>query len=87
MRDQWVALASRYDAAFRAIHCICSDERLHRTRIEGRQRGIPGWYELTWQHVVDSSARFENWKEEHIVCDSVESLESNSSKVDQYICG
>lgn len=30
----------------------CSDPELHRSRIEGRRRGIPGWYELDWDHVA-----------------------------------
>jgi predicted kinase len=29
----------------------CSDAALHRSRVEGRQRGIPHWYELDWDHV------------------------------------
>ena len=32
----------------------CSDVELHRSRIEGRERGIPGWYELDWSHVEQS---------------------------------
>jgi hypothetical protein len=29
----------------------CGDAGLHRSRVEGRQRGIPNWYELDWDHV------------------------------------
>jgi len=29
----------------------CRDLALHRTRIEGRIRDIPGWHELDWNHV------------------------------------
>lgn len=29
----------------------CSDRAYLRRRVEGRRRGIPGWYELTWEHV------------------------------------
>jgi predicted kinase len=29
----------------------CGDPELHRSRVEGRQRGIPNWYELDWDHV------------------------------------
>lgn len=29
----------------------CSDRQLHRTRVEGRARNIPGWHELEWSHV------------------------------------
>ena len=27
------------------------DAGLHRSRVEGRQRHIPNWYELDWDHV------------------------------------
>jgi predicted kinase len=29
----------------------CPDATLHRSRVEGRRRAIPGWYELDWDHV------------------------------------
>ncbi len=32
---------------------------VHRARIEGRVRGIPGWHELDWDHVSGFVARWE----------------------------
>ncbi len=29
----------------------CRDAGVHRSRVEGRVRGIPGWHELDWDHV------------------------------------
>jgi len=29
----------------------CRDAAVHRSRVQGRQRGIPNWYELDWEHV------------------------------------
>jgi hypothetical protein len=29
----------------------CGDAGLHRACVEGRQRQIPNWYELDWDHV------------------------------------
>jgi predicted kinase len=29
----------------------CPDVAVHRSRIEGRRRAIPDWYELDWDHV------------------------------------
>lgn len=37
----------------------CSDETIHRHRIETRQRDIPDWYELTWSQVERSRATWE----------------------------
>ena len=47
---------TRQIAADEGVPCLvvvtrCSDVALHRRRIEGRRRAIPGWYELDWDHV------------------------------------
>lgn len=52
--DEWRELAEGSRAGFFVIECFCDDEQLHRERVEGRQRDIPGWYELTWEHVQSS---------------------------------
>jgi 8-oxo-dGTP pyrophosphatase MutT (NUDIX family)/predicted kinase len=44
-------LAAETGARFTVIMTECSDVELHRSRVEGRQRQIPGWYELDWSHV------------------------------------
>jgi predicted kinase len=46
IRRTWSRLAGRYEADFRVIECICSDEALHRSRLKGRKRNIPGWHAL-----------------------------------------
>jgi hypothetical protein len=40
------------------VMTTCDDLLVQRARIEGRDRGIPGWYELTWEQVERSRA---NW--------------------------
>ena len=47
-------LAAEEGARFLAIMTECSDLELHRSRVDGRKRGIPGWYELDWNHVEES---------------------------------
>jgi len=32
----------------------CADVDVHRSRIEGRTRDIPNWYELDWDHVQET---------------------------------
>ncbi len=44
-------LAAETGARFSVIMTECSDVELHRSRVDGRQRQIPGWYELDWSHV------------------------------------
>jgi hypothetical protein len=34
------------------VMTACADAGLHRARVEGRRRQIPGWYELDWDHVA-----------------------------------
>ncbi len=33
------------------VMTTCADAAVHRSRVEGRQRQIPHWYELDWDHV------------------------------------
>jgi predicted kinase len=44
-------LALEEGAECLVVMTSCVDAALHRTRVEGRQRQIPGWYELDWDHV------------------------------------
>jgi hypothetical protein len=46
------ALAQEMGARCLVVRTECPDEQVHRRRIEGRIRAIPGWYELTWEHVA-----------------------------------
>lgn len=54
------ALAHEEGAPSFVVMTACADPEMHRTRIEGRQRGIPGWYELDWDHVARAR---DEWKE------------------------
>ena len=49
--DDLRLLAAETGAQFTVIMTECSDVELHRSRVDGRQRQIPGWYELDWSHV------------------------------------
>ena len=44
-------VASEEGAGAVVVMTACADPVVHRSRMEGRQRGIPGWYELDWGHV------------------------------------
>jgi predicted kinase len=84
IRDQWHQLANQYEAAWRVIECICSDENLHRSRLQGRQRRIPGWYELEWAHVEKAKQIYQPWEEKHLVLDMVDSVDENAIKARAY---
>lgn len=51
-----VALAT--GARFVVITTRCSEADLHRSRIEGRRRLIPNWYELTWEDVERNASEW-----------------------------
>ncbi|MEN3357002.1 MAG: hypothetical protein V7637_984 [Mycobacteriales bacterium] len=49
--DRWRQTTGWSRAALYVVHCVCTDVDLHRQRITGRERGIPGWHEIDWDHV------------------------------------
>jgi predicted kinase len=52
--------AARAEGAETAIILTrCADADVHRSRVESRQRHIPNWYELTWEDIQRSSARWQ----------------------------
>ena len=52
------ALAARHGGRATVVLTTCDDEGEHRRRVEGRQRGIPGWHELTWDGVLVTKGRW-----------------------------
>jgi len=56
--------AEEEGALYLVVMTECSDLELHRSRVIGRDRGIPGWYELDWSHVERSR---ESWDPEMTV--------------------
>ncbi|CCH30972.1 hypothetical protein BN6_36770 [Saccharothrix espanaensis DSM 44229] len=70
-RSRWRALATKLGGVFVGVECVCSDERVQRTRVEGRARGIPGWHPtVSWEHVQRMRSLWEPWDEPHLVVDS-----------------
>jgi predicted kinase len=84
-REEWAALAARYDASFHVVECVCSDVEVLRPRVEGRTRDIPGWYELTWANVERSRANYVPLAEPKIVVDAVAPVAENLAVVAEYL--
>ncbi|MGW6929394.1 AAA family ATPase [Lentzea sp. NPDC054927] len=82
-RGQLRELTERLGGVFVGVECVCSDEDVHRERVEGRSRGIPGWHAtVQWQHVQRMRGLWEPWEEDHLVLDSaVESPDSSVKRV------
>jgi predicted kinase len=85
IRMRWRKLAYAYNADWRVVECICSDEVEHRARITNRQRDIPGWQELTWADVERVKSYYAPWTEERLVIDGVQSLETNLELIRNYL--
>jgi len=69
IRSTWSQLAEQYHADCRVIECICSDESIHRSRLTGRKRNIPGWHELEWSEVEQVKPYYFAWEGERLVLD------------------
>jgi predicted kinase len=62
VRARWTSLADAAGAAFVPVVCACADEALHRERVEGRVRGIPGWADAgDWANASARQAAFPPW--------------------------
>ena len=77
IRSEWGRLAKRYQAEWRVIECVCSDEALHRARLKVRRRRIPGWHELEWSEVERVKKYFAPWRAERLTLDMSNGFEEN----------
>jgi predicted kinase len=84
IRDTWLNLTEQYNADYRVIECICSNESLHRSRLKQRQRNIPGWHELEWSEVERVKQYYFLWEEERLTLDMTNSLNENFLKAKTY---
>ena len=84
IRRTWRQLAQQFHTDWRVIECFCSDETLHRSRLQLRDRKIPGWPELTWSNVENVKQYYAKWHEERLALDMVEPCEENYAKAKAY---
>jgi predicted kinase len=83
----WQETAARFSARLSMIECICSDEVIHRERIESRVRGIPGWHEVGWDHVERMRAELSPLPAGRLTVDAMDPLADNLRRVFDYISG
>ncbi|MFC6357391.1 AAA family ATPase [Luethyella okanaganae] len=91
-RMQWRELAVRAGVMLRVVEVVCSDEEVHKARLERRVRNLPHFEELTWRAVEQSLDGYEPWtgpssSMPRVTIDSVESLGSNVDSVLSFIGG
>jgi predicted kinase len=85
IRNAWRALASTQGAAWRVIECVCSDNEMHRSRLEGRKRNIHGWKLSSWEEVERVRGYFMPWQEEHLTVDAMATFGENIDAVLTYL--
>jgi predicted kinase len=66
---------------FIMITTRCRDLELHRSRVEGRQRHIPNWYELSWDHVHNALESWTDPKGADLVIDGADPWDVNLVKI------
>lgn len=80
-RERYRRVTENLGARLVGVECVCSDPELHRSRVEGRDRGIPGWRPtVPWEHVVRMRGKWEAWPEPHLVLDSAKQDAQTSLK-------
>ena len=84
IRSRWRQLAEQYYADWRVIECICSDESLHRSRLQDRKRNIPGWHELEWADVAKVKQYYVPWHDERLKLDMMNLYNENLAKAKTY---
>lgn len=84
-RTEWSLLAASHDAKFTVIECTCSDESIHRSRVEARDRGIPGWYEMKWEWVEKGRRLYVPLDGPKLELDAVQPVEANFATVQEWL--
>lgn len=85
IRSTWRELAEKYHARWLVVECTCSDEEVHRARLNTRQRGIPGWHELDWSEVERVKGYYRPWNENRLILDALNPLEENLEHLFVYL--
>ena len=80
LRD-WTELAGSLDARLVVVECVCTDIDVHRSRVEGRLRDIPGWHEVDWAHVERIRAELAPLTIDRLVIDAVNPIDTNLETV------
>lgn len=63
------------------VMTTCADPGVHRSRVEGRERRIPNWYELDWEHVEHSRASWRPPAGVDLCLEATDPLEENAERL------
>ncbi len=74
-------VATEEGASSLVVLTTCGDAPLHRSRVEGRQRQIPNWYELDWDHVAQAREAWVPPGGVDLVLEAGDPLEQNADRL------
>src|SRR5580704_6258337 len=78
-------VAAEEGAATLVCMTSCVDVDLHRSRVEGRRRGIPNWYEIDWEHVAQARASWVTPVDVDIALEAADPVEHNAARLREAI--
>jgi hypothetical protein len=78
-------VATEEGASSLVVMTTCGDAELHRSRVEGRQRQIPGWYELDWDHVARARSGWDPPGGVDLVLEAGDPLEHNADRLRELV--
>jgi predicted kinase len=73
--------ATDEQARFVLVLTECPDATEHRSRVTGRERGIPDWYELDWAHVQQARDAWEPIADSDLVLDARSPVPQNLDRL------
>jgi hypothetical protein len=85
--EAWHEAAARFSPQWYLIECVCSDDGIHRERIENRIRGIPGWHEVGWDFVERMRSELPPLTGDRLTVDAMEPVADNLGRVLEYMSG
>jgi hypothetical protein len=74
-------VAREEDVGSFVVLTTCHDAELHRSRVQGRRRLIPNWYELDWDHVARARASWVPPDDVDLVLEAEDPLEQNAARL------
>ena len=74
-------IATEFGVRSVVVWTLCSDREVHRSRVDGRVRAIPGWHELEWSHVDALRTALSEAADVDLRLDAVQPLEVNEREL------
>ena len=74
-------------ARFLVVLTECVDPEVHKLRIEARERSIPDWYEIDWDQVQRSRARWQRPEQVDLTLQATQSPEANRERLARLLHG